>query len=63
MAVLTDLMRFPPPSHWPPPNRIPLAETTAWTLDAILDSFKFENDPQSSRAGPWRIFMGRVHVL
>ncbi len=47
IAFLTDLTRFPPPSHWPPPNRIAPPETTFWTLDATLDSFKFENDPQT----------------
>jgi hypothetical protein len=44
---LTDLTRFPAPSHWPPPSRIAPEEKTFWTLDATLDSFKFENDPHS----------------
>jgi hypothetical protein len=47
IAFLTDLTRFPPPNPWPPPNRIAPEETTYWTLDAILDSYKFENDPTS----------------
>ena len=47
IAFLTDLTRFPPPAHWPPPSRIAPVETTFWTLDATLDSFKFENDPQT----------------
>ena len=45
IAFLTDLSRFPPPSPWPPTSRIAPVETTLWTLDATLDSFKFENDP------------------
>src|SRR5713101_3250014 len=47
IAFLTDLTRFPPPSPWPPPARIAPEETTYWTLDATLDMYKFENDPQS----------------
>jgi hypothetical protein len=47
IAFLTDLTRFPPPHPWPPPNRIAPEETTFWTLDATLDMYKFENDPQS----------------
>jgi hypothetical protein len=47
IALLTDLTRFPPPHLWPPPSRIAPVETTFWTLDAALDSFKFENDPQT----------------
>ena len=47
IAFLTDLTRFPPPAHWPPPSRIAPVEATFWTLDATLDSFKFENDPQT----------------
>lgn len=46
IAFLTDLKRFPPSHSWPPPNRIAPKETTLWTLDA-LDSFKFEDDPQT----------------
>src|SRR5712692_4032857 len=44
---LTDLTRFPPPPHWPPPSRIAPVEKTLWTLDATLDSFKWENSPTS----------------
>jgi hypothetical protein len=47
ILFLTDLSRFPAPSHWPPPNRIAPEEETLWTLDATLDSFKFENSPTS----------------
>jgi hypothetical protein len=47
IAFLTDLTRFSPPQPWPPPSRISPVETTFWTLDAVLDSFKFENNPQS----------------
>src|SRR5713101_4523684 len=47
IAFLTDLTRFPPPQPWPPPSRIAPEETTYWTLDATLDMYKFENDPQS----------------
>src|SRR6266545_2042516 len=47
IAFLTDLTRFPPPHPWPPPSRIAPEETTFWTLDATLDMYKFENDPQS----------------
>lgn len=47
IAFLTDLTRFPPPQPWPPPNRIAPEETTFWTLDATLDMYKFENDPQT----------------
>jgi len=47
IAFLTDLTRFPPPHPWPPSSRIAPEETTFWTLDATLDMYKFENDPQS----------------
>jgi hypothetical protein len=47
IAFLTDLARFPAPAHWPPPSRIAPEETTLWILDAILDSYKFENDPNT----------------
>lgn len=47
IAFLTDLTRFPPPTPWPPPSRISPVEQTYWSVDAILDSYKFENDPQT----------------
>jgi hypothetical protein len=47
IAFLTDLVRFPPPAHWPPPSRVSPVEQTYWTVDAILDGYKFENDPQT----------------
>lgn len=45
IAFLTDLTRFPAPAHWPPPSRIAPEETTLWTLDETLDSYKWENSP------------------
>ena len=47
IAFLTDLTRFPAPHPWPPPSRLAPEELTFWTLDATLDSFKFEDDPQT----------------